>query len=93
MMGVTRVLVTEHAVARYIERIRPGLAEDSALRELAAMLSGSHPVKELEPGLWLWRGPKPRRLRLRVDVRDPEQPRLVTVLTAHDGMRRHLERT
>lgn len=82
--------ITEHAIDRYIERIRPGIPRARALRELCAITRGAHAVKEIEPGLWLWRGPKPRRLRLRVSTREPGPPQLVTVLTAHDGMRRHL---
>jgi hypothetical protein len=83
--------ITPHAVWRYVERIRPGLTYERALRELIDICKGAHAVKEIEPGLSLWRGPKPRRLRLRVSTREPGLPQLVTVLTAHDGMRRHIE--
>lgn len=88
MMGAW--FITPHAVRRYIERIRPVLGYDKALDELVAISERAHAVKEIEPGLWLYRGPSPRRLRLRVSMRGPGQPQLVTVLTAHDGMRRHL---
>lgn len=84
------LFITPHAILRYIERIRPEIDRDRALTELIAIAEGAHPVKEIEPGLWLWRGPKPRRLRLRVSTIGPGLPQLVTVLTAHDGMRRHL---
>lgn len=82
--------ISPHAVQRYIERIRPGISYERALGELVAMSEAAHPVKEIEPGLWLWRGPKPRRLRFRVSTSGAGAPQLVTVLTAHDGMRRHL---
>lgn len=84
--------ITSHAVRRYIERIRPGISYERALGELIEISEGAHPVKEIEPGLWLWRGPRPRRLRLRVSTKEPGAPQLVTVLTAHDGMRRHIAR-
>ena len=79
--------ITRHAVERYIERIRPGLAYPQALAYLTQESRGAHRVKEIEPGLWLWRGSKPRRLRFRITTAGE----LVTVLTSHDGMRRHLE--
>lgn len=82
--------ITPHAVHRYIERIRPGLGYEQALRELIEQSDKAHAVKEIEPGLWLYRGTKPRRLRFRVSTRGERSPQLVTVLTAHDGMRRHL---
>lgn len=88
--ALPRILITEHAIDRYIERIRPTVTRGQALSELVKITTGAHPVKEIEPGLWLWRGPTPRRLRLRVDARVPSALRLVTVLTAHDGMTRHL---
>jgi hypothetical protein len=54
---------------------------------LLAMCQRAHPVKALPSGLWLWRGPKPLRLRLR--VRDAGAVReLVTVLEDCDGRRR-----
>jgi len=85
-----QVFITPHAVERYVERIRPGISYERALTELIAICERAHAVKEIEAGLWLWRGPKPRRLRLRVSTRGDGAPQLVTVLTAHDGMRRHL---
>jgi hypothetical protein len=84
------LFITPHAVARYIERVRPRLAYDEALRELVEIAKGAHAVKLLPTGLWLWRGPRPLRLRLYVGGREQGLPQLVTVLTAHDGMRRHL---
>ena len=88
-MIVGPMFITPHAVSRYIERVRPGIARDRALRELIDLTKGAHAVKEIAPGLWLWRGPSPRRLRFRVSTRLPGAPQLVTVLTAHDGMRKH----
>jgi hypothetical protein len=78
--------ITPHAIDRYIERVRPGISRGQALRDLIEMSRGAHVVKEIEPGLWLWRGPKPRRLRLRVSSREPGLPQLVTVIEAHDGL-------
>lgn len=80
--------ITPHAVARYIERVRPQLTYELALSELIAESKSAHMVKEIEHGMWLYRGAKPRRLRFRVSTREPGLPQLVTVLTAHDGLRR-----
>jgi len=79
--------VTPHAVARYIERVRPGASYETALRELVRESETARPVKEIEPGLWLYRGAKPRRLRYRVSTREPGLPQLVTVLRTFDGCR------
>lgn len=77
--------VTDHAVQRYIERVRRGLPYDQALGEIVYQSHHAHFVKALPSGLELWRGPKPRRLRFRVDPsRDGGKPRLVTVLFAFD---------
>lgn len=78
--------MTPHAVARYIERARPGLSYERALAELIDESTRAHRVKEISPGLSLWRGPKPMRLRYRVaDPTTPDElPQLVTVLTSFD---------
>lgn len=79
--------ITEHAVDRYLERVRPGVSRDRARQALERHCAGSHYVKTLPSGVEYWRGPKPRRLRLRVE-RVGEKLRLVSVLEAFDGLRR-----
>lgn len=75
-------LITPHAVDRYVERVMR-VPRGRAVEDLIAMAARAHRVKVRADGLWLWRGPKPRRLRLVVDEScDP--PRLVTVLTTFD---------
>ena len=74
--------VTPHAVRRYIERVRHGASFAKARSELIWMLERAHFVKPLLNGIELWRGPKPLRLRLRVDGR-----RLVTVIEDCDARR------
>lgn len=76
--------ITPHAVHRYIERVRPHLTYERALSDLIEESRRAHAVKEIQPGLWLWRGGKPRRLRFRVSVMGSGAPQLVTVLTAFD---------
>lgn len=76
--------VTPHAVERYIARVRPGLAYDVALWELAEQSRGAHFVKLRRDGHELWRGPKPRRLRFIVGHGGGDKPQLVTVLFAFD---------
>lgn len=89
MSASGRWFVTPHAVQRYRERIDRRATYDEALSALIAMSEGAHAVREIEPGLWLWRGPKPRRLRLRVSTVGPGLPQLVTVIEAHDGLQGH----
>lgn len=87
MSAQGRWFVTPHAVERYRERVEDVSYAD-ALASLVAESERAHPVREIEPGLWLWRGAKPRRLRFRVSTHGPGLPQLVTVLEAHDGRRR-----
>lgn len=75
-------LITPHAVDRYVERVRR-VARGQAVEDLIAMAAAAHRVKARPDGLWIHRGPKPRRLRLIVDE-SCIPPRLVTVLTAFD---------
>lgn len=75
------LVLTEHAIDRYLERIRPGIDRSRARNELRAIVSGAHLVKRAATGLFIWRGPKPRRLRLYVDDRGS----VVTVMGAWDG--------
>lgn len=57
--------VTPHAVARFQERVSR-MPTDRVRRELVEECQRAHFVKVLACGLELWRGGKPRRLRLRV---------------------------
>lgn len=77
--------ITDHAVQRYIQRVRRGLPYDQAIGELVYQSHHAHFVKALPGGLELWRGPKPRRLRFRVEpAGNGGRPRLVTVLFTFD---------
>jgi hypothetical protein len=85
--------VTEHAIARYRERIDPRCDREQALEALIALSLDAHLVREeqFEDGRRIrkWRGRKP--LRLRATTRESEIPGalpcLLTVLPEHDGMR------
>jgi len=79
--------VTPHAVRRYIERCEPGLTYEQALETLVRLSTEAQRVRDIAPGLALYRGPKPLRVRLRVADADAGLPQLVTVLPMHDGWR------
>lgn len=95
---VGRWFVTPHAVLRYIERIRPGLSYDEALADLIrfSLVSKKKAILPRRSGesekftTWLWRGPRPLRLRFRVVENDRDLPQLVTVFAGHDGPKRTL---
>lgn len=78
-----RWIITAHAVQRYLERVAPGMSAAKAERELQTHCAGAHLVKTLPSGLEQWRGPKPRRLRLRAQ-RHGDVMELVTVLWSYD---------
>jgi hypothetical protein len=79
-------LITAHALRRYVERVRPGISFAQAAKDLERHCSGSHLVKMLPSGIESWRGPAPRRIRLRVR-RNGNRLELVTVQPAFDGLR------
>lgn len=80
------MFITPHAVARYIVRVRGDrIGYERALRELVYQVSNAHKTKDLPGGLEQWRGPKPLRIRFRVDPKAEPMPSVVTVLTDHDG--------
>jgi hypothetical protein len=80
-------LVTAHALERWVERVHRGITFRQACRELQTALDGAHYVRELPGGLQYWRGPKPRRVRIRVrDVGSSLE--VVTVIPAFDGLDR-----
>jgi hypothetical protein len=86
-----RWFITPHAVRRYIERVDRRAGYEQALAELVRFSEVARPVKEISPGVWLFRSGKPLRLRFRVatDQRDGEAPQLLTVMAGHDrGWRR-----
>lgn len=85
MSAAGRWFVTSHAVRRYMERVDHAADYDTALAYLVSQSEVAHAVKQIEPGVWLYRGTKPRRLRFRVSTRGPGLPQLVTVLGAFDG--------
>lgn len=80
-------VISEHAADRYRERIVPGVTRRLAREHLRWHCEGAHFVKMLASGIELWRGPKPRRLRLRVE-RNGARMILVTVIETFDGLRR-----
>jgi len=79
-------LISAHALIRYVEHYGRvgGLAEkmQAALSSLAAELDEARPIKTLDTGAELWRGPRPRRARF--ILRDGV---VVTVLDIWDGRR------
>lgn len=77
------MILSDHAVTRYIERMRPRLSHEEAVRELEQLCAGAHRVRAINEGLELWRTARPSKLRLRVQPGDP--PTLVTVLTPFDA--------
>ena len=77
--------ITPHAVARYRERIDRSLSYEQARDELVRCSERARRVKEITPGVWLYRGGKPRRLRFRVAENGNGAPQLLTVLAGHDG--------
>jgi len=79
--------ITPHSVRRYIERIEPGLTYEQALGALVRLSTEAQRVRDIAPGLALYRGPKPLRVRLRVADGNGGLPQLVTVLPMHDGWR------
>ena len=75
-----RFFVTPHAVRRFIERIDPRLTYEQALAELVGCSERVRRVKELSPGVWLYREGRPRRLRFIVAINGHGAPQLLTVL-------------
>ena len=60
-----RWFVSPHAVVRFRQRVADW-TNDRVRHYLVEQCRGAHFVKALACGLELWRGPKPRRIRLRV---------------------------
>ena len=80
------MFITPHAVARYIVRVRGDrVGYERALRELIHQVEHGHKTHDLPSGLEQWRGPKPLRIRFRVDPSAEPMPAVVTVLTDYDG--------
>lgn len=75
--------MTPHAVRRYQERVE-AVPYELALARLIDEMDRAHLVREIGPGVELWRGGRPRQLRFRVSRRGHGLPQLVTVLRAHD---------
>jgi len=78
--------VSAHAVDRYLERVER-VPRRLATARLLAQCQRAHFVKLLPSGLELWRGPQPRRLRLRAQRSEDGALTLATVLEAFDGLR------
>lgn len=76
--------ITPHAVARYIERCRPGLTYEKALEELIAHAETARYLRPVTVGnhgrCELWRTRDRRNWRLIVSREKPGLPQLVTVL-------------
>lgn len=79
-----RWFITPHAVRRYIDRIDRRASYDQALRALVKHSESAHRVKEISPGVWLYRSGRPLRIRFRVAEFGPGAPQLLTVMGAHD---------
>jgi hypothetical protein len=81
------IYITPHALARYMSRVRsPDIGYHRALHELEYQVAHGHKTGNLPSGLEQWRGPRPLRIRFRVDT-SCEPHAVVTVLADHDGMR------
>lgn len=76
--------ITPHAVRRYIERVDRFATYEQALEVLIGWSRVARPKKEIAPGVWLYRGPRPFRLRLRVSHNGGGAPQLLTVLKSKD---------
>lgn len=92
-MTAGKWFITPHAVKRYIERVDRRATYEQALADLVRFSEVARSIKELSPGVWLYRGGRPLRLRFTVAMGGPGLPQLVTVKTGHDvGFRRVDER-
>jgi hypothetical protein len=76
--------ITPHAVERYRERVAPRMAYEMALWCLVQLSMQAHRVRDKAPGIEMWRGPKPERLRFLVATGNSGLPQLLTVLKGHD---------
>lgn len=85
MAAVGKWFITPHAVERYRERIDPRASYEVALARLIDESMSAKRVKEISPGVALYRGRKPRRLRYCVAEKGEMLPQLLTVLTPFDG--------
>jgi hypothetical protein len=90
--------ITPHAVHRYMERIDRRATHEQALAELIRYSEVARPIKEIAPGVMLFRSGRPLRLRFRVavDSRSPYfveggMPQLITVVTGHDAVFRRID--
>lgn len=84
-MARGRWFVTPHAVRQYIQRVRPRLSFEEALEELVDLSWRAHRVKEIGPGIALWRGPRPLRLRCIVSEQTTEERPWIQLLTVYQG--------
>ncbi len=76
--------ITPHAVRRYIDRVDRFATYEQALEVLIQWSERAKRKKEIAPGVWLYRGPRPLRLRLRVSHAGDRLPQLLTVIKSKD---------
>jgi hypothetical protein len=81
-----RWFVGPHAVARYIERIAPGLTYEQARARIIEDSERAHRVK-VEGDVEHWRGPRPLRVQYRIAPGEGDLPVVLTVLASHVGWR------
>lgn len=81
--------VTPHAVQRFRERFAHEMTYEQAWEFLIAQSKTARYVKEWKPGVFLFRGPRPKRLRYWVGFEEGRQPQLITVMGGHDPGYRH----
>lgn len=81
-----RWFVTPHAVARYIERIAPGLTYEQARARIIRDSERAHRVKVVD-GVEHWRGPRPLRVQYRIGPGEGDLPAVVSVYPPHAGWR------
>jgi hypothetical protein len=79
-----RWFVTPHSVRRYIERVDRRATYEQALAALVSFSERARRVREISPGVWLYRGPRPQKLRFRVAEGGAGLPQLLTVMGGHD---------
>lgn len=77
-------IVTPHAVQRFRERIAPEMTYEQARDYLIEQSLTARYVKEWKPGIFLFRGPRPNRLRFWVAFEEGRLPQLITVMAGHD---------
>lgn len=75
-------VITDHAITRYIQRVRQRATYEQAIADIMRLLARAHLVKDCGD-YELWRTPRPERLRIRA-VRNGDRLEVATILFAFD---------